>query len=71
MGQLKTHWQIISIKKLSELAGVQYMKIRDTTAIDKPLYNSLTDNEKTQLANNLFIEMQKVFKDLGRKITIN
>lgn len=71
MAQVKKHWQIISIKKVSELSDVPYMKIRDTVALDKPLYNSLTDNEKKQLANSIFVEMQKVFKDLGRKIILS
>lgn len=68
---IKPHFQIISIKRLSELAKIPYMKIRNTIVLDKPLYDTLTENERTILANNLFIEVQKVFKDLGRKITIS
>ena len=68
---LKTYFSIINLKRLAELSKIPYMKIRNTIAIKEPLYNTLSENEKTQISNHLFIEVQKIFKDLGRTIKIS
>lgn len=65
----KPHFKLINIFHLSKIAEVNYYKVRDSLASDKPKYNSLSDNEKTQLANTLFSGLKKVFSDLGREIT--
>ena len=66
----KQHYRIISLRILCELAGIPYSKVRNTIASIYPRYNSLTDNEKTQLSNKLFTEVQKIFKDMGCRIKI-
>lgn len=61
-------FDIISMKRLSELAKVSYRRIYDVLVVNK--YDSLTDNENTQIANALFGELKRVFKVLGFKITM-
>lgn len=67
---IKEHFQILSIRNWADKTNIAYRKIYDTIALKKPVYNSLTDNEKTDLANALFNDVSKVFKELGMEISI-
>lgn len=70
MSPTKDHFKVISIRQLSQESGVNYNKIRESIVLIKPHYSSMTDNEKTQLANTLFKNLTLVFRDLGREISI-
>jgi hypothetical protein len=65
----KGEFSIISIKYLSELTGIKYQRLYENLVLK--LYDSLTINEKTVLANALIIELKKSFKTLGFKVTID
>lgn len=60
-------FEIISIRKLTEKAHVEYFKTYHNI---RGNYNSLTEQEKTQLSNELFDEVSKAFKWLGFRIEI-
>ncbi len=60
-------FKIINQKDLSREAKIDLFKLRNNI---NGLYESLTANEKTQLANALYIKVRKVFKFLGFDITM-
>lgn len=53
---------IFSLKKLSDLASVDYNKLYHANA---GTYNSLTDNDRARLYNALFTEFEKASAILG------
>ena len=67
---IKEHYKIISIKVLSERAGIDYQKVYNTLARKEPLYNTMDENDKKKLANTLFNDVCKIFKELGADIGI-
>jgi hypothetical protein len=64
----KGEFSIISLKFLSELTNISYPRLYSNWVLKS--YDSLTDNEKTTIANAIFAEVKKAFKVLGFKITI-
>ncbi len=64
----KGDFAIISLNFLSELTGITYTRLYSNWVLKA--YDSITDNEKTTLANAMFAEVKKAFKVLGFKITI-
>lgn len=65
----KGEFSIISLKYLSELTGIKYQRLYENLVLK--LYDSLTVNEKTTLANAMTAELKKSFKTLGFRITID
>jgi hypothetical protein len=53
---------IFSLKKLSEISGVQYNHLNRANV---GLYNTLTDNDRTKLFNALYKEMEIACAALG------
>lgn len=59
---------VISIRALSDKANVPHMKVYNNMV---GTYNSLTLDEKTQLANTFFDESQPLLNKLGFYIEIS
>jgi len=58
---------IINIAKLSKICNIEYFKIRNNFA---GKYNSLNNNERTEIANAAFLEVNKFFNRLGFHLTM-
>lgn len=67
---VKEHYQIISIRVLADRSAIDYQKVYNTLALKEPLYNSMDANDKANLANALFKDVSKIFKDLGVEISM-
>lgn len=61
----KLDFEIISLTKLGEISSVDWQKIRNNF-IGK--YDSLDLNEKTAIANALYLKIQVIFRYLGFEI---
>jgi hypothetical protein len=68
--KIKDHYRVIAVKVLAMRAEIDYQKVYNTLALKEPLYNTMSDIEKTKLANALFKDVSKVFKELGTEIAI-
>lgn len=55
-------YKIISLRKLSEVSKVEYMKLYYNIS---GRYKSLDGNDKTAICNALYDEMQPIFDYLG------
>ena len=60
-------FSVINLTKLAAAAGVNYHKAR-FNIVGRYRESSLTDNERTQLANALFTEVRRTFNFLGFEI---
>lgn len=67
MGLKISEFKIINLKDLCRESGTDQFKLRNNI---NGMYDSLTVNEKTALANALFLKVRKVFIYLGFDITM-
>ena len=54
--------KIISLRRLSKATGIEYMKLYNTL---NDRYSSLSENEKTEIANAAIAELTPFFDFLG------
>ena len=56
-------FKIINFRVLSEICDIDYFKLRNNIVAGK--YNSMTKQERTEVANGAFLAINKFFNRLG------
>jgi len=60
-------FKIINLRLLSEICGMDYYKLTNNLS---GRYNSMDNNDRTEVANSAFLEVNKFFNRLGFHLTM-